>query len=70
MLYFVYQYLQGIAHTVFTSLNMSVHSLKFMLDSSADLSEGLETLSLPPVVKASFGLIFSLALIDKLRGRL
>lgn len=70
MLYFIYQYLQGIAHNVFTAVNMGGHALEFVLDSSADLTESLEALNFPVTVKVFFGLIFSLALIDKFRGRL
>lgn len=69
MLYFIYQYLQGIAHEVFTDVNMFGHSLRFILDSSADLSESLQSFDFPVAIKSAFALIFSLAVIDKLRGR-
>ena len=68
MLYFIYQYLQGIAHEVFTDLNMFGHTLKFLVDSSADISEGVHAFELPTPVKAGISLVFVLALIDKLRG--
>lgn len=68
MLYFIYQYLQGIAHEVFTDLNMFGHTLKFIVDSSADISAGVQAFALPTPVKAGISLVFVLALIDKLRG--
>lgn len=66
MLYFIYQFLQGIAHNVFTAVEIGRQNLEFVSSIPAEIGGFFTDIDFPPVVLAVLTLIFVLAFIDKI----
>lgn len=66
MLYFIYQFLQGIAHNVFTAVAIGKQNLDFVSSIPVEISGFFDSIDFPPVVLAVLTLIFVLAFIDKI----
>lgn len=65
MLYFIYQFLQGIAHKVFTALEYTGKGVNFVELFISDMHGVLDGIDFPPWVLAVLTLIFVLAVFDK-----
>lgn len=66
MLYFIYQFLQGIAHNIFTGLHFTGNMFEFIKSFPADIDSLIGDIGFPPLVLAFLGLIFALAFLDKI----
>lgn len=66
MLYFIYQFLQGIAHNVFTAVEIGKQNLEFVSSIPVEIGSFFTDIDFPPVVLAVLTLIFALAFIDKI----
>lgn len=65
MLYFLYQYYQGIAHGVFTAVEFAENAVSFLTGFIADMGTVFTGIDFPPLVLAVLTLVFSLGLFDK-----
>lgn len=66
MLYFLYQFFQGIAHGVFTAVDFLENIIQFISSFTADMQSAFAGITFPPLVIAVLTLVFSLGLFDKI----
>lgn len=65
MLYFLYQFFQGIAHGVFTAVDFVENAVEFISGFITDMDNVFTGIDFPPLVLAVLTLVFSLGLFDK-----
>ena len=65
MLYFLYQYYQGISHDVFTVVEVAKKSVCFISDFITDFTDCFSGIVFPPLVLSVLTLTFSLGVFDK-----
>lgn len=66
MLYFLYQFYQGIAHGVFTLVDFTKNGIDFLTTFTADMQDAFTGIDFPPLVVAVLSLVFALGLFDKI----
>ena len=65
MLYFIYQFLQGIAPVVFTAVDCAQNGILFITTGLVDLKESFSNIDFPPLVLAVLEIVLGLGLFDK-----
>lgn len=66
MLYFLYQFYQGIAHGVFTAIDFTKYSIDFISSFVTDIQDSFSNLQFPPLVLSVLTLVFVLGTFDKI----